>query len=80
MAFTISCMPPTPFEITARMPTFLASRDSCSFSSFLLNAFVRRVNLRICIRNVNIWQIRQTEPKDFAMDLIGFGKRNGDKS
>ena len=22
----------------------------------------------------NIWQIRQTEPKDFAMGLIGFGK------
>src|SRR5450432_3119521 len=22
----------------------------------------------------NIWQIRQTEPKDFAMSLIGFGK------
>jgi len=22
----------------------------------------------------NIWQIKQTEPKDFAMGLIGFGK------
>lgn len=22
----------------------------------------------------NIWQIRQTEPKDFAMGLIGFGR------
>ena len=24
----------------------------------------------------NIWQIKQTEPKDFAMGLIGFGKDN----
>ncbi|MCZ7624431.1 MAG: hypothetical protein FIA90_10210 [candidate division NC10 bacterium] len=22
----------------------------------------------------NIWQIKQTEPKDFAMGLIGFGR------
>ena len=26
----------------------------------------------------NIWQIKQTEPKDFAMGLIGFGKDIGD--
>jgi hypothetical protein len=37
-------------------------------------AFLAYHMLTMSVVYFNIWQIRQTEPKDFAMGLIGFGK------
>ena len=37
-------------------------------------AFLAYHRLTMSFVYFNIWQIRQTEPKDFAMGLIGFGK------
>lgn len=42
-----------------------------SFSSF---AFLAYHMLTMSFVYFNIWQIKQTEPKDFARGLIGFGK------
>lgn len=42
-----------------------------SISSF---AFLAHHMLTMSFVYFNIWQIKQTEPKDFAMGLIGFGK------
>ncbi len=37
-------------------------------------AFLAYHMLTMSLVYFNIWQIKQTEPKDFAMGLIGFGK------
>ena len=37
-------------------------------------AFLAYPMLKMSFVYFNIWQIKQTEPKDFAMCLIGFGK------
>src|ERR1043165_7888459 len=37
-------------------------------------AFLAYHMLTMCSVYFNIWQIKQTEPKQFAMSLIGFGK------
>jgi hypothetical protein len=37
-------------------------------------AFLAYHMLTMCFVYFNIWQIKQTEPRDFAMGLIGFGK------
>src|SRR5216683_522994 len=50
-----------------------AFKTNCTYGKYQF-AFLAYHMLTMSFIYFNIWQIKQTEPKDFAMALIGFGK------
>lgn len=74
-------------ELGSYLPLSFKSRSEQDYIAFLWDAFETNYThakyqfaflayhmLTMSFVFFNIWQIRQTEPKDFAMGLIGFGK------
>ncbi len=74
-------------KLGSYLPVSFKSRSEQDYIAFLWDAFETNYThakyqfaflayhmLTMSFVYFNIWQIRQTEPKDFAMGLIGFGK------
>ena len=74
-------------ELDAYLPLSFKSPKEQEYIDFLWDAFETNYNhgkyqfaflayhmLTMSFVYFNIWQIKQTEPKDFSMGLIGFGK------
>lgn len=74
-------------DITNYLPLSYKTRSEQDYIAFLWDAFQSNYEnkkyqfaflayhmLTMSFVYFNIWQIKQTEPKDFAMGLIGFGK------
>jgi hypothetical protein len=74
-------------ELGSYLPLSFKSPKEQEYIEFLWDAFETNYNygkhqfaflayhmLTMSFVYFNIWQIRQTQPKDFAMGLIGFGK------
>ena len=72
-------------ELADYLPLSFKSPDEADYIAFLWDAFELNYNngqyqfaflayhmLTMCFVYFNIWQIKQTRPKDFAMGLIGF--------